>query len=93
MSPDNDTCGESHSETSVSQVEDSDPEADYRLIDEGTPYIDGVQDKDTDNLRINSLISTTRAANNARHAAGVLGTRLDPPRIRTIIIYWFICSF
>ncbi len=59
----------------TSEEEDWDSEPDYLVEGEVQPYIDRSQDDDTENLRLLSLRSATMGANDARHAAGALGTQ------------------
>jgi hypothetical protein len=58
----------------TSEEEDSEPEPDYLIAGESKPYIDRSQDDDTENLRLFLLISSTRAANDARQTVVALGT-------------------
>jgi hypothetical protein len=51
-----------------------DPEPDYLVTGEVKSYIDCSQDDDTENLRLFLLISSTRAANDARQTVVALGT-------------------
>ena len=66
-------CGGVYPETS--EEEDWDPEPDYLVTGEFKPYIDRSRDDDTENLRLNLLRSATHGANDARQAAGSLGTQ------------------
>jgi hypothetical protein len=56
------------------EEEDSEPEPDYLIAGESKPYIDRSQDDDTENLGLFLLISSTRAANDARQTVVALGT-------------------
>lgn len=58
----------------TSEDEDSEPEPDYLIAGESKPYIDRSQDDDTENLGLFLLISSTRAANDARQTVVALGT-------------------
>ena len=64
----------------TSEEEYWDPEPDYLVTGEVKSYIDRSQGDDTENLRLNLLRSATHGAkkfpaNDARHAAGALGTQ------------------
>ncbi len=59
----------------TSEEEDWDPEPDYLVTGEVKPYINRSQDDGTENLRLFLLRSATLGANDARHAAGALGTQ------------------